>query len=202
MKPILLTPILMHPFLTFGALWSVTSGLKGGAAVYRLMMPNRKMIAMIVLVAFFAHSVGPAYAAKSAVKLTKLDGQIDFSEPGPQPFVLEGIASHLGQFTAYGEATFEPGPTPGTMLGSGIVVFTASNGDQLVGDITWTLDGSVNRGDFHTKWSDSVQFDDGTVVSTTGRFVKDKPPGALVGVEMIFVTTFVVLGLIRGLTGG
>ena len=164
----------------------------------RFVMTNRKMIAVVVLAAFFARSAVPAYAGKSAVKLTKLSGQVDFSVPGPQPFVLEGVASHLGRFTAYGEARFKPGTVPGTMVGEGIVVFTASNGDQLVGDITFNVDGSINRGEIHAKWSDAVQFENGTTVFSTGHFVKEKPPGFIIGAEMIFIATILIIGLIAG----
>jgi hypothetical protein len=62
------------------------------------------------------------------------------------------------------------------------VVFEAADGDLLVGNVAW----GVDAGDdfrtcrIHFSWRDFVQFDDGTVVANTGRFVDDRPPGLVV----------------------
>ena len=67
-------------------------------------------------------------------------------------------------------------------MGTGVVVFQAADGDILVGNVAW----EVAAGDefrasrIHFSWRDSVQFDDGTVVANTGRFVDDRPPGLVV----------------------
>ena len=126
----------------------------------------------------------PATAfARSPVKLQKFAGAIDLTAEGFMPFVLNGEASHLGKFTSYGQVEFIPGQEPGSLVGEGVVVFQAANGDLLVGVLTWEV--AAGSGDFrtsrvHVSWRDSVTFSDGTVVSNTGRFVDDRPPGLVV----------------------
>ena len=148
------------------------------------MMAGRHKITMLVVTAFFvATSAGPALAAKSAVKMKSFEGTIDFNEAGPSAFTLDGTASHLGRFTADGEVEFVPGRQPGSLVGQGVVVFEAANGDLLVGNVTWDV--PAGGGDFRTSavrfvWADSVEFSDGTVVFNTGRFVTDRPPGLVV----------------------
>jgi hypothetical protein len=141
--------------------------------------PGRKMVTIAVLVMFLARMATPVLAAKSAVKLNKWSGAIDFSEEGPSAFTLSGNASHLGQFTAEGEITLVPGEEEGSLIGVGVVVFTAANGDLLVGNTTWEVaDDTV--GSMRFVWADSVTFSDGTEVTNTGRFVDDRPPGLVV----------------------
>jgi len=142
----------------------------------------------VVLVAVLAcqMSIHPsAYASKSAVKLQKWSGAFDTeADPDdPLPFTLEGNASHLGLFSAYGEADFVPGDEEDTLVGMGPVVFTAANGDTLVGIVTWDVgaaDGDYRSSSMHFSWRDSVEFSDGTVVESTGRFITDRPPGLVV----------------------
>src|SRR5262245_54969350 len=122
-------------------------------------------------------------SAESPVKMKKWSGTIDFSTEGPTLFTLQGTASHLGKFTAYGEVNFEPGETDDSLIGEGVAVFVAANGDLLVGDVTWHVD--AGGGDFRTSqiafhWADSVQFSDETVVTNTGHFVDGRPPGLVV----------------------
>ena len=139
----------------------------------------RKVVAIAVLVMFLTRLVTPALAAKSAVKLNKWAGTIDFSEEGPSAFTLEGTASHLGRFTAEGEITLTPGEEEGSFTGEGVVVFTAANGGLLVGNTVWEVSGD-ELGSMHFVWADSVTFGDETVVINTGRFVDDRPPGLVV----------------------
>ena len=147
-----------------------------------LVLPNRFNVSMAVVLTFIGLS--PVHAlAKSPVKMKNFIGAIDLSSPAPMPFVLEGTASHLGRFTARGEVTFVPGEVEGSAVGSGVVVFTAANGDLLVGNVTWDVE--AGSGDFRTSaihfvWADSVEFSDGTIVENTGRFVEDRPPGLVV----------------------
>jgi len=127
--------------------------------------------------------IGANAFARSPVKLKNWGGTIDFSEEGISPFTLSGTASHLGRFTGYGEVEFSPGPVAGTLLGDGVVVFEAANGDLLVGVLMWEADAEeaeCRAGRIHFSWRDSVEFDDGTIVSSTGRFAKFKPPGLVV----------------------
>ncbi len=146
-----------------------------------LLVPNRLSIAVAVLLTLIGLCPAPAAADKSPVKITKLQGVADLSGEAPFPFVLEGIASHLGKFTAYGEVEFLPGEEEGSLLGTGVVVFEAANGDLLVGVVTWEIDPEVDgvaAVHVHFSWRDEVELSDGTIVSNTGRFVDDRPPGA------------------------
>jgi hypothetical protein len=134
------------------------------------------MIAMVVLLAFFARCVAPAGAAPQ-IKLNKWAGTIDFSATGPSPFALAGTSSHLGDFEAVGEIDI----VPGAEVAEGVVVFTAANGDLLVGVTTWDL-GEDESGALHFSWRDSIEFSDGTIVHSTGRFAdaKNRPAGLVV----------------------
>ena len=139
----------------------------------------RGALVVLLSIALVAH---PAYA-KSPVKLQKWEGAVDFAAEGPSTFELEGTASHLGQFTALGEVEFAPGEEEGSLIGDGVVVFEAANGDLLVGVVEWEVDAAVeglSASAIHFSWRDSVEFSDGTVVESTGRFLKDRPPGLVV----------------------
>jgi len=126
----------------------------------------------------------PSVFGESPVKLQQFTGTIDITAPGPViPFTLAGEASHLGQFTSRGEVVFTPGEEPGTLVGNGVVVLTAANGDLLVGVVTWdvgAIDSDFRSAGIHFSWRDSVTFSDNTVVNSTGRFVTERPPGLVV----------------------
>jgi hypothetical protein len=164
----------------------------------RFMIRSRKLISMVVLVAFLFRSGVPAYA-ESPVKMKNFRGTVDILADGPVPFALEGTASHLGNFQAQGEVEFGPGEEPGSLLGEGVVVFHAANGDLLVGVVTWDVDPTVDglaQATIHFKWSDSVEFSDGTIVSNTGHFVECRPPG-LVVIAIISVLIALLLPAIQ-----
>lgn len=126
-----------------------------------------------------AAGIRPAFAGKSAVKIKKWEGTIDYQPEGPSPFTMEGNASHLGNFTALGEVSLVSTEDEGVLTGIGPVVFTSANGDLLVGQTTWVVNGE-DESEMHFAWRDSVEFSDGTIVSNTGRFVSDRPPGLVV----------------------
>jgi len=143
----------------------------------------RHFVRLIVLGACVALVTRPGLAAKSAVKMTTLTGSVELSAEGPTPFSLAGIASHLGKFTAVGEIEFFPGDDEGSLAGEGVVVFKAANGDLLVGNVTWNVgpaDGDDRGSHLHFGWADSVKFDNGEVVASTGRFTDNRPPGLVV----------------------
>ena len=146
------------------------------------MISNRRTIAAVVVVAFFARATAPAHG-KSPVKLKKWQGEIESVQPGgPREFTLEGNASHLGRFTAYGDIEFVP-EADGSLTGLGVVVFEAANGDLLVGEVMWDIlatGGNLRTSHIHFSWRDAVEFSDGLVVHNTGRFVKSRPPGLVV----------------------
>jgi hypothetical protein len=147
-----------------------------------LRIVSLRKISLVAVLAFL-QSLPPTAYASSPVKLQKWIGSIDLSGDDPVPFELSGTASHLGKFTAKGEVEFVPGEEDGTLVGSGVVVFKAANGDLLVGVVTWDVDEAVDglsTSAIHFSWRDSVEFSDGTVVSNTGRFIDDRPPGLVV----------------------
>jgi len=147
--------------------------------IYRL----RQSVVLTAVLCFF-QIFPPSLLAESPVKMKNFTGQIDITAPGPViPFTLEGEASHLGKFTSVGEVVFTPGQQSGTLVGNGVVVLTAANGDLLVGEVTWTvgtIEGDIRSSSIHFSWRDSVTFSDGTVFSNTGRFITDRPPGLVV----------------------
>src|SRR3989442_6143838 len=121
--------------------------------------------------------------AESPVELKNWQGTIDFSTVRISPFTLSGTASHLGRFTSYGEVKFHPGQAKGSLVGDGVVVFQAANGDLLVGVVICEADaevGGFRTSGIHFPWRDSVQFSDGRIVSSTGRFAQSRPPGLVV----------------------
>ena len=102
---------------------------------------SRKVVALVILLMCFKVLPSAAFA-KSAVKLQKMIGDVDITTEGTAPFSLKGTASHLGRFTAYGEVDFFPGAEADTLVGEGVVVFEAANGDLLVGASIWEVRGN------------------------------------------------------------
>jgi hypothetical protein len=148
----------------------------------RLFRPTPLKLTLLALLTLFGTGPTPA-RAESPVKLQNWTGAIDFANPDMTPFTLSGTASHLGDFTAYGEVDFVPGSEAGALVGDGVVVFQAANGDLLAGVVTWDVDAPVDgfaASHVHFSWRDSVEFSDGTVVFSTGRFVDSRPPGLVV----------------------
>ena len=148
----------------------------------RCLRPTWPKVAMLAFLTLLA-TTPRAAVAESPVKLKKFVGAIDLSADGPSSFTLEGTGSHLGRYSCYGEVLFLPGEEAGSLVGEGVAVFKAANGDLLVGIATWEVgpevDG-VRSSRIHFSWRDSVTFSDGTIVANTGRFVDDRPPGLVV----------------------
>jgi hypothetical protein len=113
-------------------------------------------------------------------------GSVDFSTQRTSPFTLQGTQEHLGAFTAQGEVTFRAGEAAGSLIGDGVAVFTAESGDKLVGVVTWNAGPEDANGqrdsDIRFSWRDSVQFTNGTVVTSDGQFADpdERPPGLVV----------------------
>src|SRR5579864_526799 len=137
---------------------------------------NGHTVTLLALLTWFGPATGAAFG-QSAVKL-KGEGAIDLSQEGSPTFAFSGTASHLGRYRCYGEIEFHPGATQGSMDGVGVAVFVAANGDLLVGVATCELDAD-GTGQMRFSWRDSVEFSDGTIVSSTGRFATSRPPGAV-----------------------
>jgi ABC-type transport system substrate-binding protein len=143
-----------------------------------------RFTARLLVLLMLLQGFSPSVFAQSPVKLQNWQGAIDLASPDTvHPFFLAGTASHLGQFTAHGEVEFVPGDKAGTLVGEGVVVFEAANGDLLVGVVKWEVAedaGGFRTTSLHFSWRDSVEFSDGTIVSSTGRFLNDRPPGLVV----------------------
>src|SRR5262245_13540196 len=160
-----------------------------GSAMKRLMNPSPLKVLLLALVTMIGNTPRPVYA-ESPIEVKKLIGSVGETNDGITPFVLSGTASHLGRFSAYGEVEFVPGEEPGWLLGTGVVVFEAADGDLLVGNVTWQVapgdEFRATRIDF--VWGDSVQFHDGTVGFNTGRFAEvDGRPAGLVVIAIITI---------------
>jgi hypothetical protein len=93
---------------------------------------------------------------------------------------MTGTAEQLGNCSCFGELDFVAGATKNTLDGQGVVVFTAANGDQLVGVITMELDDVHDTFSAEMHWRDSIVLSDGTTVASSGRFANHRPPGLVV----------------------
>jgi hypothetical protein len=148
----------------------------------RRVSADRRILTLVTIVAFLACSVRPTYA-ESPIKLQHWSGTITSSTAGPASFDLAGAASHLGQFTGYGEVEFLPVGDDGALVGAGPVVLQAADGDLLVGVVTWDVaaeSGAEQTAHLHFSWRDAVTVNDGTTVASTGRFATSRPPGLVV----------------------
>ena len=145
----------------------------------RLFFGRGTTVTLLVVAAFTICSVTHIYAV-SPVKLHKWIAMTNDLAEGIAPLEIEGTASHLGKFRADGEISFRPGLIAGSSVGEGVVVFVAANGDLLAGvvtlDISPEADGQSDV-QMHISWRDSVEFSDGAVFPSTGRFANDRPPG-------------------------
>ena len=149
---------------------------------------------VLVLLAILA-TTGVA-SAEPVVKLAG-KGAIALSPEGPSDFVLQGNASHFGKYICYGEVDFSMGTDSRALKGQGVAVIEAANGDRLVGVVTWQIDANGN-GQTAFSWRDSVEFSDGTVVVTTGRFVKSRPAGAVSRIKGITDGTSNIIAILIG----
>jgi hypothetical protein len=163
----------------------------------RLLRPTPFRVIVLAIAVLIGGTPRPV-SAESPVKMKKFLGAIDVTAEGVTPFALTGTASHLGDFNAYGEVEFVQGEEPGSLLGKGVVVFEAANGDLLVGVTTWEVapGGDYRASRIHFSWRDAVEFSDGTVVANTGRFVDDRPPG-LVLISIIGILVGLLLPAIN-----
>src|SRR5262245_34325793 len=103
-----------------------------------LTTPTWPKVTLLVLLTLVGTLPGAAIG-KAPVKMKDFEGQIDFSTEETSPFTIEGTASHLGRFTCFGEVDFVPGTEEGSLIGDGVAVFVAANGDLLVGAVTWEV---------------------------------------------------------------
>jgi hypothetical protein len=88
---------------------------------------------------------GPAFAVipHSTTEFAKI------GEPDFYGFTMSGTDRHFGRYSAFGEI--------GASTGAGVVVLTASNGDQIAGVVNAAAEADDRtQGHFHLSWSDSV----------------------------------------------
>lgn len=85
----------------------------------------------------------------------------------------------------------------GTLEGEGVTVIQAANGDLLVGVVTWQIDAEGN-GHIAFSWRDSVEFSNGIIVSSTGRFLNSRPAGAVSRLRTISDGTSNIIAILIG----
>jgi len=157
------------------------------------LLTRRQAIALAAASALLARSSTPALA-KAPIKLNNWSGTIRPTDGGPAEFTLAGTSTHLGRFEAYGEIDLVEGED----TAEGVVVFTAANGDLLVGVTDWDLTGGTDNAGLHFSWRDAVRFNDGTVVHSTGRFAKaDDRPAGLVVIAIIAILIGMLLPAVQ-----
>jgi hypothetical protein len=133
-------------------------------------------LALLAMVAF------PLFAAADQPLGTMelKSANLTLGEGGFATLHMTGTAEELGNCSCYGELDFVPGDEQHTLDGLGVVVFTAANGDQLVGVIAMQIDTVDGAFSATIHWRDDVTFRDGTTVASSGRFVEHRPPGIFV----------------------
>jgi hypothetical protein len=159
---------------------------------FQTFRPSLAIIAILTTAGIFAQSI----AAAPVVKLSG-EGTIEVSTGGPSLFFLQGNASHFGKYTCYGEVELLPGAEADTFTGEGPAVIQAANGDLIVGIVTWQIDAEGN-GQTKFSWRDSVQFSDGDLVSSTGRFTNSRPAGAVSKLKTIKDGTSNIIAILIG----
>jgi hypothetical protein len=118
-------------------------------------------------------TVEAASRASQSLLKVKASGTMIQRDDGSGLLFFHGRMQKLGRFDGYAELALPPGQS----TGSGAAILRDRHGDILVGIITTTVNSrGVGRVTF--SWRDSVELHDGTVVSNTGKFVRERPQGA------------------------
>jgi ABC-type transport system substrate-binding protein len=123
----------------------------------------------------------PADHTNPPIVIKQWKGEIENLDNGLSTFTMRGIASHLGRFHAIGEFTTPTNADGEAVETSGVAAFRAANGDFLVGTVGIEAD-AEQLGSLTFHWKDSVQFSDGTIAYSSGRFADPakRPPGLVV----------------------
>ncbi|HKQ47862.1 MAG TPA: hypothetical protein VJZ71_07325 [Phycisphaerae bacterium] len=129
------------------------------------------------------------------------EGTIDFSTERVTPFTLHGTEPDIGEYTARGEVLFRPGDQPDSLIGEGVAVFTTTDGSRLAGVVTWQAGPEINGerdSSIEFSWRDSVQFSDGTTVSSDGQFAQaENRPRGLVVIAIIAILIAMLLPAVQ-----
>lgn len=112
---------------------------------------------------------------------------LTIEEDGFATLRTTGTAEGLGNCACYGELVFVPGGEPDVFHGVGVVVFTAANGDRLVGVIAMQVDEATGTFSAEMHWHDSVTLHDRSILASSGRFVHNRPSGLLVVIAIIAI---------------
>jgi hypothetical protein len=146
--------------------------------------PKATLVGLLALLQILpAGCVQPPADSQLVEQTENFTGTADVNTERVTPFTLEGTEPHIGQYVCHGEVRFLDGEEPGSFTGNGVAVFETTDGDKLVGVVTWEIDaasGDDRASRIQFSWRDSVEFSDGTTALTTGHFVDDRPPGLVV----------------------
>ncbi|MEQ1826715.1 MAG: hypothetical protein ABL921_12250 [Pirellula sp.] len=157
---------------------------------------TRRSLTVVLALVLGLLGSNPIALANPVVKI-RGEGVVEYSGEGNSTFVLAGYGSHLGEYTCYGEADLVTSGEDGKLQGEGVAVIHAANGDLLVGVVTWFVD-QDGQEQIRFSWRDSVTFSDGTTVSTNGRFLKNRPAGAVSRVKSISDGTSNIIAILIG----
>lgn len=142
------------------------------------MFCHHRPLALIGLVAFCCLFPSLRALADLPVHTIQAQGSLTVLEDGFAIALLSGTAPGMGRFVCYGELQIEPSEEASSLAADGVLVFTAANGDVIV---AVTQSEVYSDGAYHmmVRWRDSVTLADGTTVTTTGRFLRKRPPGPI-----------------------
>lgn len=141
---------------------------------------NATFCTIIALVSLCAMFPDIAAADQPLGTMKVKSASLSLGEDGFGTLQMTGTAEQLGDCSCFGELDFVAGATQNTLDGQGVVVFTAANGDQLVGVITMELDDVHDTFSTEVHWRDSVILSDGATVASSGRFANHRPPELVV----------------------
>src|SRR5262245_32645672 len=146
--------------------------------------------ATVALIVLGAAAFPPFAAADQPLGAMNVkSANLTLGEDGIATLRMTGTAEQQGKCSCYGEFDFAHGEEPDTLDGLGVVIFTAANGDRLVGIIAMQIDEAEADDTFSAEihWRDSVTLRDGTTVASSGRFVNHRPPGLPVFIAIIAI---------------
>ena len=135
-------------------------------------------IALVLLATIACAMLTPFAAGDQPLGELKVKSfSLSFGEDGFAVLRMTGTAPDLGNCACCGELVFAPGEDEDTLDGLGVVVFTAANGDILVGVIAAQIDTIDQTFAAQVRWRDSVTVRNGATIASSGRFARHRPTG-------------------------